>query len=73
MSEKCQICGSDNTEKVVQTETFEYRRNKVDIPDYESLKCNNCGESVASPESVKKSEPLLREMIRKVNSGSRNN
>lgn len=59
---KCQVCGSRDTEKVCQTEIFEYKDKKIEIPNYESIKCNNCKESVASAESVKRSEPLLRKI-----------
>jgi len=61
---RCQICGSNDVEHVVQTEVFHYgpKRIKVEVPDYESIKCKNCGESVGFPESVKRAEVLLKEV-----------
>lgn len=58
---KCQICGSEDVKHVRQTETFNYA-NKVEVkvPDYESIKCNHCGESIGFPESVKRAEALLK-------------
>jgi len=62
---RCSICGSDKVKRVKQTETFEYKDHKVDIPDYESVECFFCGQSVADQKSVKRSEPLIRAMYAK--------
>ncbi len=61
----CQICGSDNVMKVKKTEVFEYKNYKVEVPDYVSVECNNCDQGVAEPESIKRSEPLIRAMHEK--------
>ena len=62
---RCQICGSENVVEENKTETFEYKDHKVDVPNYVSLKCYHCGQSVATKKSVKKAEPLIKAMHEK--------
>jgi HTH-type transcriptional regulator / antitoxin MqsA len=66
MNTKCQICGSTDTEIVSKTEIFKYKGRKIEIPDYKQVHCRNCGESVADPKAVKRSEPILRDAQRTI-------
>jgi HTH-type transcriptional regulator/antitoxin MqsA len=66
MSNKCQICGSESIKEVIKDEEFCYKDNKLVIPDYKSVICENCGESVADKQSYEDSIPILRDFHRKV-------
>jgi len=66
MSEKCQVCGSDNIEEVIKDEVFKYNGNSLTIHDFKSVICHTCGESISDKESYEKSVPLLRDFHRKV-------
>lgn len=65
MEERCQICGSDKIEKIINDEEFKYKGYTLIISNYKSIICHTCGESVADKESYEKSIPLLRDFHRK--------
>jgi HTH-type transcriptional regulator/antitoxin MqsA len=60
----CQVCGSKNIENISKIEIFEYKGQKIELPDYKQVFCRNCGESVADSETVRRSVPLLRDAQR---------
>ncbi|MBN2436274.1 MAG: type II toxin-antitoxin system MqsA family antitoxin [Spirochaetes bacterium] len=66
MGSVCQVCGSENTELVVQDQEFSYKGHTLVIKDYQSTLCHNCGESIEENESYEKSIPLLRDFHRSV-------
>ena len=59
---ECQVCGSFDTTTVIKTEVFKYKDKKVEVDNYESLKCYNCNQSIATKESNKRAEPLIKAM-----------
>ena len=66
MSTICQVCGSNDVEIVSDVDIFEYKGQKIEVPDYTQVSCRNCGESVADPDAVKRSVPILRDAQRKI-------
>lgn len=56
----CQICG--NTEAYIKeyTKVIELKGRTLKIHHYKVTQCDVCNESVAEPESLKRSEPLIR-------------
>jgi HTH-type transcriptional regulator / antitoxin MqsA len=66
MEKTCQICGSHDTEVVSQVETFEYKGQKIAVPEYTKISCHNCGESVPVEDAVKRSVSILRDVQRTI-------
>jgi YgiT-type zinc finger domain-containing protein len=69
MNKVCPVCESNNTEVIVQTEIFEYKDRKIEVPEYQKTVCNTCGESIAAMESVNGSIPILRDAKRVIDGG----
>ncbi len=64
--DKCPICGEGMLERDVITETFEYKGEKVVIPNYVIFKCGNCDESIVEKDTLKTSEKTIRDFQRRV-------
>lgn len=60
----CPVCGSDQLLEVVRPELFQYQGHSKTIEDYRSIECQKCGEVFATEESLKRSEPVLRDLQR---------
>ena len=75
MKMKCQVCGSEKVKVKTETEVYEYKGHKIPIDNFTRTICDNCGEEVASDESVKRSIPILRDAQRIIDGllTSRNN
>lgn len=58
----CEICGAKEAVEKTITEKFEYKGEAVEVPDYHITYCENCGESIVHSESIKKSEPAVRDL-----------
>ena len=44
---KCEICGSDKIEKIIDAVKFEYKNKIILVKDYHYTHCEICGENVA--------------------------
>lgn len=62
----CPICGEGRLKKKSITEEFEYKGEKISIPDYVIYECHNCGESIVDNETIKRSNKLLKDFYRRV-------
>lgn len=66
MNRRCEVCGSEDTEFLEGNEIFTYKGHDIEVPGYKKLRCHNCGEAVAEPESVKASLPIVRDAQRRI-------
>jgi len=67
-TKNCPICGAGKVKKSVATETFQYRGERLTIPDYMTYKCAECGEVVVGSVSLKESGGKLKDFKREVDS-----
>ena len=65
-NDRCPICGEGILERDVITETFEYKGEKIDIPNYVIFKCENCDESIVEKNTLKTSGKTIRDFQRRV-------
>lgn len=63
---KCPICGLGKLSKKVSDEVFEYKGNKIIVPEYTIYICNVCGEAIVDNDSLKRSGKILKDFQRKV-------
>jgi len=61
----CPICGGILSEKV-STEVFTYKGKRREIPNYITLICDTCGESIVDKSTLKKTGKLLKDFQREV-------
>ncbi len=64
--QKCPICGAGSLKNEVKTETFTYKGESKDIPNYITWSCSECGEAIVDNESLKASGKLLKDFQREV-------
>ena len=64
--QKCPICGLCNLVKKVVDETFEYKGEKLVVPDYVIYECSTCEDSLVDEKSIKASQKELKDFYRKV-------
>ena len=65
-AQKCPICGAGSLKKEVKTETFTYKGESKDIPNYITWSCAECGEAILDNESLKASGKMLKDFQREV-------
>jgi len=65
-AQKCPICGAGALKKEVKTETFTYKGESKDIPNYITWSCSECGEAIVDNESLKASGKILKDFQREV-------
>lgn len=65
-AQKCPICGAGALKKEVKTETFTYKGESKDIPNYITWACSECGEAIVDNKSLKASGKLLKDFQREV-------
>jgi len=65
-AQKCPICGAGALKKEVKTETFTYKGESKDIPNYITWSCSECGEAIVDNESLKASGKMLKDFQREV-------
>jgi HTH-type transcriptional regulator/antitoxin MqsA len=65
-AQNCPICGAGGLEKKVSTETFEYKGEKISIPNYVTYECAECKEAIVDKATLKASGKLLKDFQRKV-------
>lgn len=65
-AQKCPICGAGSLKKEVKTETFTYKGENKDIPDYITWACSECGEAIVDNESLKASGKMLKDFQREI-------
>lgn len=61
----CKVCGAPGVVRKVIDETFTYEGQSAILKGYIIYDCANCGEAIADPESVKRIEPLMQELLQK--------
>lgn len=64
--ERCPICDMGNLKKEVVAEPFEYKGQKITIPNYIKYRCDKCGEAVVDNGTLRKSGKILKDFQRKV-------
>lgn len=67
---KCEICGSDKIEKIIDAVKFEYKNKIILVKDYHYTHCEICGENVAEEKSVEKSEQILKKAKKEIELGT---
>lgn len=65
-AQKCPICGAGSLKKEVKTETFTYKGESKDMPNYITWSCAECGEAIVDNESLKASGKILKDFQREV-------
>jgi len=63
---QCPLCGNNGLRRNVVTETFEYKGETFDYPNYVIYKCPRCKEAVVDKKSLKESGRAIRDFYRKV-------
>jgi len=66
VASKCPICRDGNLQKKVDTETFEYKGNNFDYPNYITYECQSCGEEIVDKKTLKESGRAIRDFYRQV-------
>ncbi|MDZ7700060.1 MAG: type II toxin-antitoxin system MqsA family antitoxin [Deltaproteobacteria bacterium] len=64
--QKCPICGAGVLTKRVGTENFEYKGQTLTVPDYVTYACNECGEAIVDPATLRSSGKKLKDFKRMV-------
>ncbi len=64
--QQCPICGAGKLESKVVEEIFEYKGERIIVPDYHIYECPVCEEALVDKESVKTSQKELKDFYRKV-------
>lgn len=65
-AQRCPICDMGTLKKEVVSEPFEYKGQKITIPDYIKYRCNKCGEAVVDNGTLRESGKILKDFKRKV-------
>ncbi|MBW1956073.1 MAG: type II toxin-antitoxin system MqsA family antitoxin [Deltaproteobacteria bacterium] len=63
---RCPICGAGILKKRIENETFVYKGKQITIPNYITHACNECGEAIVDPVTLKESGKQLKEFKREV-------
>ena len=63
----CPICGAGKMKKKVMTEPFEYKGETVEIPNYVTYACAECGEAIVDRVTLKVSGKKLKDFKLKMN------
>ena len=63
---RCPICGHDDMKKKVNIETFQYKGNKFDYPNYITYECQSCEEEIVDKKTLKESGRAIRDFYRLV-------
>lgn len=64
---KCPVCGAGKLKKKIGTEAFEYKGETVEIPNYVTYACAECGESIVDSVTLKESGKMLKDFKLKMN------
>jgi HTH-type transcriptional regulator/antitoxin MqsA len=64
--DQCQICGGSKLEHKEVTETFEYKGQSFEYPNYVVYACESCGEEIVDSKCLKESGRKIRDFYRKV-------
>jgi HTH-type transcriptional regulator/antitoxin MqsA len=64
--EQCPICSGSKLERKEVTETFEYKGQSFECPDYVVYACESCGEEIVDSKCLKESGRKIRDFYRKV-------
>lgn len=67
MKVKCDICGLRSAHEKIITEKFKYKGEIIEVPNYRIIYCDNCNEAIVPLETIKKTEPILREWQKEIN------
>lgn len=57
----CPNCGITNLKKKVITETFEYKGEKLEVPNYIIFECKLCDDSFVDGRSLTNLDKILKE------------
>ena len=63
---QCPICGGSKLERKEVTETFEYKSQSLEYPNYVVYGCEACGEEIVDSKCLKESGRKIRDFYRKV-------
>ena len=64
--DQCPICGGSKLERKEVTETFEYKGQSFEYPNYVVYACGSCGEEIVDSKCLKESGRKIRDFYRKV-------
>lgn len=64
--DQCPICGSSKLERREVTETFEYKGQSFEYPNYVVYACESCREEIVDSKCLKESGRKIRDFYRKV-------
>ena len=64
--DQCLICGGSKLERKEVTETFEYKGQSFEYPNYVVYACESCGEEIVDTKCMKESGRKIRDFYRKV-------
>lgn len=64
--ERCPICDMGTLKKEVVVEPFEYKGQKITIPNYIKYRCNKCGEAVVDNGTLRESGKILKDFQRQI-------
>lgn len=64
--ERCPICDKGTLKKEVVVEPFEYKGQKITIPNYIKYRCDKCGEAVVDNVTLRESGKILKDFQRQV-------
>lgn len=62
----CPVCGSGTLQSKIITENLEYKGQIKSVDNYAVLECHNCGDGIVEPETLKKTEKILRDFKHQV-------
>ena len=65
-SNNCPICGHEKMNRLEITEFFEYKGQKLEVPNYVIWECDKCKEDVVDKQTMKESSKLIKDFYRKV-------
>ncbi|GBE41723.1 antitoxin MqsA [bacterium BMS3Bbin09] len=64
--DNCPVCSKGSLSEQVITEEFEYKRKKIQVPNYHVFSCNNCKEELVSPKTIRETEKILTDFRRRI-------
>jgi HTH-type transcriptional regulator / antitoxin MqsA len=65
-AQRCPICDMGTLKKEIVAEPFEYKGQKITIPEYIKYRCNKCGEAVVDNGTLRESGKILKDFKRNI-------
>ena len=66
VGDTCPICSQGKLEREIINAPFDYKGQRLIVPDYPVFRCNSCGEEYVDEKTINNAEKKIRDFQRKV-------